>query len=253
MAFSPRNTWIIGKREFRSYFESPIAYVFMIVFLFMLGILTFMVSDYFRDGEGSTDLQAFFMWHPWMYLFLVPAASMRLWSEERNTRTIETLLTFPVTLTEAIVAKFLAAWLFLTLTLLLTFPMVLTNNYLGNPDQGAVIGGYIGSILIAGAYLSIGTMASACTRNQVVAFVIGVTLCMMTFVLGLPQVTGFLRDASQEWAQPLINALPSLSVNPPFDAMQRGVIDIRDVLFFISIMVFMLFSTYHILQARKGR
>ena len=164
---SIRNTRAIIKRELASYFESPVAYVFMVVFLMLIGFLTFFVSRFYESGQA--DLRGFFFWHPWMFLILVPAAAMRLWAEERRAGTIETLLTLPVTAMQAILGKFLAAWIFIGLIVALTFPIVLTTVYLGAPDRGAIVGGYIGSILLAGAYLAVGMLTSALTRNQVIS------------------------------------------------------------------------------------
>jgi len=169
--------WIIAKRELAAYFTSPVAYVFLVIFLLMTGFFTFTAGNFFERGEAS--LAAFFGWHPWLYLVLVPAVGMRLWSEERKTGTIEMLLTLPVTMWQAVVGKFLAAWAFIGIALLLTFPLWITVNYLGSPDNGVILAGYIGSFLMAGAFLAIGSCISACTRSQVIAFILTVVVCFL--------------------------------------------------------------------------
>ncbi|MDP2989000.1 MAG: ABC transporter permease, partial [Kiritimatiellota bacterium] len=194
---SIRNTKAIIKRELASYFESPVAYVFMVVFLMLIGFLTFFVSRFYESGQA--DLRGFFFWHPWMFLILVPAAAMRLWAEERRAGTIETLLTLPVTVTQVILGKFLAAWIFIGLIVALTFPIVLTTVYLGAPDRGAIIGGYIGSILLAGAYLSVGMLTSAMTRNQVISFVLSLVICLFLLLAGWPPVTDLMVRWAPEW------------------------------------------------------
>src|SRR5690349_20183686 len=163
------NVIAIAKREISGYFASPIAFVFIVIFLLLSGFFTFMVSGFFEDGEAT--LATFFVWHPWLYLFLVPAAGMRMWSEERRLGTIELLLTMPITVWQAIVGKFLASWAVIALALTLTFPLVLTVNYLGHPDNGVIFASYVGSLLMAGAYLAVSAMTSALTRNQVVSFI----------------------------------------------------------------------------------
>jgi ABC-2 type transport system permease protein len=173
---SARRIGCMFKRELKSYFDSPIAYVFLVVFLLLLGFLTFSISRYYENGQA--DPRAFFFWHPWVYLILVPASAMRLWAEERRSGTIELLLTLPVTLTEALLAKFLAAWAFLGAALLLTTPIVFTTLYLGEPDRGVFVSGYIGSFLLAGACLAIGLFTSAMTRNQVISFVLAVVISL---------------------------------------------------------------------------
>ena len=180
------NAWsnisTIMKRELGGYFTSPIAYVFLVIFLLLTGFFTFTVGNFFERGEAS--LVSFFTWHPWLYLFLVPAVGMRLWSEERRLGTMELLLTMPITTWQAIVGKFLASWLFLALALLLTFPVVITVNYLGHPDNGVIVAGYVGSLLLAGAYLAISCMTSAMTRNQVISFILSVMICLFLILAG---------------------------------------------------------------------
>ena len=239
--------WAITKRELQGYFASPVAYVFIVIFLLMAGFFTFMVGGFWERGEAS--LVAFFLWHPWLYLFLVPAAGMRLWSEERRLGTMELLLTFPITTWQAIAGKFLASWLFLVLTLVLTFPVWITVNYVGHPDNGVIFCGYVGSALMAGAYLAIASMTSAMTRNQVISFILSVVICLFLILAGWPPVTRLL--ASLEWTF-LKNLAASLSVMTHFEAFHRGVLDFRDLIFFASIIAFSLFTTGVILRSHRS-
>jgi ABC-2 type transport system permease protein len=183
-----RITWTIARRELTSYFTSPVAYVFLVIFLLLAGFLTFTAGSFFERGEAS--LASFFIWHPWLYLILVPAVGMRLWSEERRAGTLELLLTMPVATWQAIVAKFLASWIFLALALALTFPVVITVNLLGAPDNGQIASGYLGSLLLAGACLAIACMTSAMTRNQVVSFIVSVVILLFLILAGFNPVLG---------------------------------------------------------------
>jgi ABC-2 type transport system permease protein len=239
--------WTITKRELVSYFESPIAYVFIVIFLLLVGFFTFMVAGFFERGEAS--LESFFIWHPWLYLFLVPAVGMRMWSEERRLGTMELLLTMPITPWQAIVGKFLASWLVLALALVLTFPVVITVNYLGNPDNGVIIAGYVGSFLLAGAYLSISAMTSALTRNQVVSFILSVVICLFLVLVGYSPVTNLLV----QWANPwFVQAISSFSVMTHFESIRKGVLDSRDIIFFLSVIGFSLFTTSVILRSHRA-
>src|SRR5208337_4485840 len=204
-----RNVWTITKRELGAYFTSPLAYVFIVIFLLLSGFFTFFVGGFFERQEASL-VRPFFDWHPWFYLFLVPAVGMRLWAEERRVGTIELLLTFPVTAWQAIVGKFLASWLFLAVALLMTFPIVITVNYLGSPDNGVILSAYIGSWLMAGAYLAISCMTSAMTRTQVVSFIISVVLCLFLLLAGFPPVIRLLSGWAKSW-QWLVDTITSLS------------------------------------------
>src|ERR1700691_6236518 len=179
----------VFKREFAAYFATPLAYVFIVIFLFAMGAFTFYIGHFFENG--SADLQVFFGFHPWLYLFLVPALAMRLWAEERRSGTMELLLTLPVPLWATVLGKFLAAWAFAGLALLLTFPIWITVNYLGQPDNGVIVASYIGSFLMAGAYLAIGACISASTNNQVIAFVVSVVVCFLFTISGGAPVLGF--------------------------------------------------------------
>jgi ABC-2 type transport system permease protein len=232
------NIKTIAKRELGGYFASPVAYVFIVIFLLLCGFFTFMLGGFFERREAS--LVSFFLWHPWLYLFLVPAVGMRLWSEERRLGTMELLLTMPITTWQAIVGKFLASWLFLALALVLTFPVVISVNYLGRPDNGVIFCAYIGSLLLAGAYLAIGCLTSAMTRNQVISFILSVVICLFLILAGWPPVTNLLI----RWAPAaLVDFVTSFSVIPHFDGFQKGVLDSRDIIFFFSIIGFALFTT----------
>src|SRR3954466_10263285 len=236
------NAWwnikTIAKRELGGVSASPVAYVVIVIFLLLSGFFTFMLGGFFERREAT--LASFFWWHPWIYLFLVPAVGMRLWSEERRMGTMELLLTMPVTGWQAIVGKFLASWLFLGLALVLTFPVVLTVNYLGNPDNGVIFCAYIGSFLLAGAYLAISCLTSAMTRNQVISFILSVVICLFLILAGWPPVTNLLI----RWAPTaLVDFVSSFSVIPHFDGFQKGVLDSRDIIFFLSLIGFSLFAT----------
>lgn len=245
------NTWhnivTMMKRELGGYFTSPIAYVFLVIFLLLTGFFTFTVGSFFERGEAS--LVSFFTWHPWLYLFLVPAVGMRLWSEERRLGTMELLLTMPVTPWQAIVAKFLASWLFLALALVLTFPVVLTVNYMGDPDNGVIMAGYVGSLLLSGAYLAISCMTSALTRNQVISFILSVMICLFLILAGYTPVT----DLLTRWANPVVvQVVAAFSVMTHFEGFQRGVLDLRDLVFFASVMLFALFTTGVIIRNQRA-
>ncbi len=237
----------IARRELAAYFQSPVAYVFLVIFLLLAGLFTFTFGGFFERGEAS--LAAFFGWMPWLFLFLVPAVGMRLWSDERRLGTIELLLTFPVTPWQAVLAKFLASWLFLAIALALTFPMVITANVLGDPDNGVIACGYIGSLLLAGAYLAVSSMTSALTRNQVISFILAVMLCVVLIMVGFNPVT----DLLARWASPgLVEAIAGFSVLSHFDGLQKGVIDTRDLLYFVSLIAFALFTTEAIIRGHRA-
>jgi ABC-2 type transport system permease protein len=242
-----QNTMGILKREFAAYFGSPVAYVFIVIFLLLSGFFTFMISQFYEAGQA--DLRGFFDWHPWIYLFLIPAVGMRLWAEERRTGTIELILTLPVSLTQLILGKFLAAWLFIGVALLLTFPMFLTVVYLGDPDTGAVFSAYLGSFLLAGAYLSVGCMTSSLTRNQVISFILSVVICLFLVLAGWPPVTDFFSGWAPIW---LVNIVSGFSFMSHFASIERGVIDLRDLCYYLSVIFFMLFANGVILQNRRA-
>jgi ABC-2 type transport system permease protein len=244
---STRNTATIFCREFKSYFESPVAYVFLVVFLLLTGFMTFSVGSFFE--RSTADLGPFFFWHPWVYLLLVPAACMGLWAEERRTGTLELLLTMPITMTEAIIGKFLAAWAFISLAIILTFPIVVTTCHLGNPDLGVVFCGYLGSILLAGSYVATGMLTSSMTRSQVIGFVLALVLCLLMLLAGWEPVTGYFVKWAPAW---VVNAVESVSFMPHYSSMQRGVIDLRDIGYYLSVMGLMLCATHVVLDNRKS-
>ena len=241
-------TKTVAKREWSAYFNSPVAYVFIVIFLLLAGFFTFAVSRLYEAGQA--DLQSFFFWHPWLYLLLVPAVAMRLWAEERRTGTLELLLTLPVTTTQALLGKFLAAWGFLLLALALTFPVVATVAYLGQPDFGPILCGYLGSALLAGAYLAVGTFTSALTRNQVVSFILSAVIGLFLLLAGYPPVTDLLSAVAPPW---LVAVVSGFSFTNHFEQLQRGVVDLRDLLYFASVIVFMLFATHLTLENRKSK
>jgi ABC-2 type transport system permease protein len=242
-----RNVALILRREFASYFATPLAYVFILIFLVLANAFTFYVGDFYQRGQA--DLRPFFMFHPWLYLFLIPALTMKLWAEERKSGSIELLMTLPVNVWEAVVGKFLAAWLFTAIALALTFPIWITVNYLGHPDNGVIFASYLGSLLLAGGFLAIGSCMSALTRNQVVAFILGVVACFVLLLAGYPLVL----DAFQGWApETLINAIASLSLLTHFQSITRGVLEARDVLYFAMLIGFFLFTTAVAIDLRKA-
>ena len=237
----------IYKREFTSYFVTPVAYVFIVIFLFMTGIFTFYLGGFYESNQA--DLEPFFRFHPWLYLFLIPAISMRLWSEERKSGTIELLMTLPVSITDAVVGKYLAAWSFTAVALLLTFPMWITVNYLGEPDNAVILASYIGSLIMAGGFLAISSCISAFTKSQVIAFVISVVICFMFILSGFPMVL----DLFQGWApQAILDAIASFSFLTHFTSIKRGVIDIRDIIYFSALIAFWLYVNVVVIEAKKA-
>ena len=215
------------KRELKSYFATPVAYVFIVIFLMLMGAFTFYLGGFYELRQA--DLRPFFNFHPWLYLFLVPAISMRLWAEERRSGSVELLMTLPITPWQAVVGKFLAAWTFTSIALALTFPIWITVNYLGDPDNGTILAGYIGSLLMAGGFLAIGACVSAITRNQVIAFVISIVVCFSFLLSGFPMV----MDLFSAWApQIIVDTVASLSFLTHFSNISRGVIDFRDLIYF---------------------
>ena len=240
-------TVAIARRELAGYFATPVAYVFIVIFLALAGALTFYLGGLYERGQA--DLQPFFAFHPWLYLFLVPAVSMRLWSEERKSGSIELLLTLPVTMWQAVLGKFLAAWAFVGIALLLTFPMWITVNYLGEPDNGVILASYIGSLLMAGGFLAIGACLSAATRNQVIAFILTVVVCFLLLLAGFPLVLDFFRALLPAV---LVDAVAGLSFLTHFNAISRGVIDLRDLLFFVLTIVFWLLASAVVIDLKKA-
>ncbi|MFT7219834.1 MAG: ABC-2 type transport system permease protein [Candidatus Azotimanducaceae bacterium] len=238
---------VVLKREWRSYFATPIAYVFIMIFLTLAGVFTFYLGNFYERQQA--DLVPFFSFHPWLYLFLIPAVSMRLWSEERKSGTLELLMTLPLTRLDIVLGKFLAAWLFAGLALLLTFPIWITVNYLGDPDNGVIFASYIGSWLMAGGFLAIGSCMSALTQNQVIAFVLCATVSLLFVMAGFPLVT----DVVQGWVPLLVvDAIASLSFLTHFNAISKGVLSLQDLLFFVSVIVVWLYATSVVLDMKKG-
>jgi ABC-2 type transport system permease protein len=242
-----RNALTIFKREFASYFSTPLALVFIVIFLALAKLFTFFLGGFYERGQA--DLAPFFNYLPWLYLFLMPALSMRLWAEERKSGTIELLMTLPITPWQAVIGKYLAAWAVAGVALALTFPIWITVNYLGDPDNGAILAAYIGALLVAGGLLAIGTCFSAVTRNQVIAFILSVTVCFLFLLSGFAMVL----NAFQGWApQPVIDAIASLSFLTHFGSIAKGVIDIRDLLYFATVIAVWLMATVIVLDLKKA-
>src|SRR5215469_5569934 len=242
-----RNIRYIFVRELAGYFATPVAYVFLVIFLAMAGAFTFYLGNFFDRGQA--DLQSFFAFHPWLYLILIPAIGMRLWAEERKTGTIELFLTLPISITEAVLGKFLAAWAFTGIALVLTFPIWITVNYLGSPDNGVIFASYIGSFLMAGAFLAVGSCLSACTRNQVIAFILTAVVCFLFLLAGFPLVLNFFSA----WApQGLVDAISGLSFMTHFTAISKGVIDVRDLIYFLLIIAFWLYASAVVIDLKKA-
>jgi ABC-2 type transport system permease protein len=234
-------------RELTGYFATPVAYVFLIIFLVMTGIFAFYLGNFYE--RGLADLDSFFRFHPWLYLFLVPAISMRLWAEERRSGTIELLFTLPLTTIQAVMGKYLAAWFFVGLALILTFPMWITVNFLGSPDNGVILAAYLGSWLMAGGFLAIGSCMSALTRNQVVAFILSVVVCFLFLLSGLPMVMNLFNA----WApQIVLDGIASLSFLKHFADISKGVIDVRDLVYFVLMIGFWLLANVLILDMKKA-
>jgi len=239
-------TLTVFRRELAGYFATPVAYVFIVIFLVLSGALTFTIGNFFARGQA--DLMPFFSFVPWLFLFLVPALTMRLWAEERRLGTIELLLTLPIAQWQAVAGKFLAAWAFCAIALSLTFPLVMTVNLLGEPDNGVILAGYLGCLLVAGAFLAVGAAISALTKNQVIAFVLAVAACFFLTAAGSPVVTEFLSQRIPELAQ----VARGISVTDRLAGFSRGVISARDVIFFASLIAFFLFANTLIIDQRKA-
>ena len=235
------------RRELQSYFATPVAYVFIVIFLVLMGTFTFYLGNFYERGQA--DLGPFFIFHPWLYLLLVPAIAMRLWAEERKTGSIELLMTLPITPWQAVLGKYLAAWAFTGVALLLTFPIWITVNYLGDPDNGAIVAAYIGSFLMAGGFLAIGSCMSACTKNSVIAFILTVATCFLFVIMGSP----ILLDAFPAWVpQFLVDAFSAMGFLTHFDSIARGVLDIRDFLFFTVFIAAWLLASAIVIEIKKA-
>lgn len=237
----------VFRRELASYFATPLAYVFVVIFLVLAGAFTFYLGSFYERGQA--DLASFFNFHPWLYLFLVPAVAMRLWAEERRSGSIELLLTLPVRPGAAVLAKFLAAWAFVGIALALTFPIWVTVNWLGDPDNGAILAGYLGSLLMAGGFLAIGSCLSAATRSQVIAFILTVVVCFVLLLAGFPLVL----DVFSAWApDAVVDAIASLSFLTHFASLSKGVVDLRDLLYFGMTIGAWLYATMLVLELKKA-
>ncbi|HMM57673.1 MAG TPA: ABC transporter permease subunit [Rudaea sp.] len=241
------NIVTVFKRELSSYFATPVAYVFIVIFLLLAGTFTFYLGNFYERGQA--DLLPFFNFHPWLYLFLVPAVGMRLWSEERKSGTIELLLTLPITMWQAVAGKFLAAWAFIGIALVFTFPIWITVNYLGSPDNGVILASYIGSFLMAGAFLAIASCISACTRNQVIAFILTVVVCFAFLLAGFPLVLDFFAA----WApQGVVDAISGLSFLDHFASISKGVVQLRDLIYFGLTIAFWLYASAVVIDLKKA-
>lgn len=239
--------FVVFKRELRSYFATPLAAIFIIIFLVMAGIFTFFLGDFFAWGQAS--LGSFFMFHPWLYLFFIPAIAMKLWAEERKTGTIEVLLTLPISVADVVIGKFLAAWIFTGCALLLTFPMWISVNVLGHPDNGVILASYIGSFLMAGAFVSVGACMSSISKSQVIAFVLSATFCFLFVSIGTPLILGFLGDWVPKF---VLDTVAGFSFSSHFESITRGVIDLGDAIFFASMIILFLFINVAIIDLKKA-
>ena len=239
---------VIARRELGSYFATPLAYVFILIFLVLAGVFTFYLGNFYERDQA--DLGPFFNFHPWLYLFLVPAISMRLWSEERKSGSIELLLTLPITRFEAVLGKFIAAWLFAGLALLLTFPLWLTVNYLGQPDNGVIFASYIGSWLMAVGFLAIGSCMSAISKSQVIAFILTAAVCLLFVLAGFPLVLNVFKD----WLPMLVvDTVASLSFMSHFGAIAKGVLGLQDLLYFVSVIMVWLLATSVVIEIKQAQ
>jgi ABC-2 type transport system permease protein len=237
----------VFKRELASYFATPIAYVFIVIFLVLSGVFTFFYGGFYETGQA--DLAGFFYWHPWLYLFLVPALSMRLWAEERKSGSIELLMTLPIEVWQAVAGKFLAAWAFTAISIALTFPIWITVNYLGDPDNGVIVAAYLGSILMAGGFLAVGACISASTKNQVIAFILSVVACFILLAPGLGVVQQLLSGVAPQW---LVDGLASLGFQAHFDYISKGVIDLRDLVYISLLIGGFIYANTIVLELRKS-
>ena len=242
-----KNTWILCKRELSSYFATPIAYVFIVVFLLLNGVVTFYFGNFL--GRGQADLVPFFSFHPWIYMLFVPAITMRLWAEERQSGTIELLYTLPISTWQAVSGKFWAAFMFTAIALALTFPLWIAVNYLGNPDNGVIFASYLGSLFMAGGFLALGACVSALTKNQVVAFILTLLLCLMVNLLGYPLVI----DQIRTWLPSLVvDTVRSFSFLTNFDAVSRGILDFRSIIYFATLITFSLFANAVAIEIKRA-
>jgi ABC-2 type transport system permease protein len=241
------NVFAIFRRELAGYFATPVGYVFIVIFVALAAALPFYLGSFFSRGEAT--LESFFVFHPWLYLLLIPAVAMRLWAEERKSGTLELLMTLPISTTQAVIGKFLAAWTFIAVALALTFPMWITVNVLGEPDNGVILASYLGSLLMAGAFLAVGSCLSALTRNQVVAFILAAAVCFLFTMSGLDLVLEAVRRLAPA---SVVDFVAGLSFLSHFSAITKGLVDLRDIVFFASMILFWLFATVVALDAKRA-
>jgi len=239
---------IILRRELASYFSTPLAVVVIVFFLFLANVFAFFLGSLYERGQA--DLVSFFRFLPWLYLLLCPAVSMRLWAEERRSGSIELLLTQPVTLWQAVLGKFFAAWIFVGIALSLTFPIWITINYLGNPDNGAIFAAYLGSAFVAGGFLAVGSFTSSITKNQLIAFLVATLMCFVLLIAGYPAAIDWFQTWAPAW---LVSGIASLSFLTHFENIIKGVLDLRDVLYFVLVALFFLLASTVVLDARKSK
>ena len=240
-------TYIILDRELKGYFRTPLASIFLLVFLALSSGMTFFLGRFFERDQA--DLTAFFSWHPWLFLVLMPAIGMRLWAEERRSGTIELLITLPVTNTQLVVGKFLASWIFTLIALILTMPIWITVNYLGEPDNHVILISYFGSWLMAGAFLALTSCLSALTKNQVIAFIISSISGFMLIMAGFNLVLSAVRSWSPNWITETISSMSFLS---HFSRIQMGVFDLSTLVFFISMIILCLWINVQLVQVKKA-
>jgi ABC-2 type transport system permease protein len=238
----------IMRRELSSYFSTPIAYVVLVIFLLLANWFAFWTGALYERGQA--DLAPLFTFLPWLYLFLIPAVSMRLWAEERRSGSIELLLTQPITLWQAVLGKFLAAWLFIGIALALTFPAWVTVNMLGDPDNGAILSAYFGSFFVAAGFLAVGSFTSSITKNQLIAFLLSAAVCVVLLMAGFPAVVNLVERWAPAW---LVNSVASLSFLTHFENITKGVLDLRDVLYYALVTVFFLLASTVVLESRKSK
>ncbi len=239
--------WTIFKRELASFINSTVAYLFIFIFLVISGVCTFLLGSFYERGQA--DLMSFFNFHPWLYLLLVPALSMRTWSEERNSGSIELVMTMPVTTLQVMIGKFVALWFILAICLLLTFPLVTSVNYLGEPDNGIIMAAYLGSWLMAGAFLAVGMCMSAITKSQVIAFILALVTCFVLVSMGSPLITNIF----QSWVPSIVlDNIASFSFLTHYENIAKGVLSLNNILYYLASICFWLFAGYRIIEIKKA-
>lgn len=242
-----RAVWTITKRELASFFITPVGYIFIAIFLSLSGVFTFMFGNLYERGEA--DLLPFFNFHPWLYLFLVPAIAMRTWAEEFKSGTIELLMTLPLSTFSIVVGKFLAAWGVLAVCLILSIPLWITVNYLGTPDNGVILASYLGSWLMSGAFLALSMIMSALTKNQVVAFILSIVLCFFFVLTGSPLVINLFSNWAPNW---IIDTVSNFSFLTHFQDIAKGMIYANNLVFFVATILLCLFANKLIIDLKKA-